>query len=148
MRALRIKFLEKYAALAEDLLIKQGDPYTPDDVEKVAEFLIKADFQRADEIDQVENLVKQGQLQAQGFANELSKIAGKDALEKLALGGFLKTLAGKAGTTYGNAFVKLKNAKSKAQKALGKAKKVLKNNPKESAGIFAGGVGTGALLSD
>ena len=147
MRAQRIQFLEKYAALAEDLLIKNGEKYTSSDVEKVAEFLINMDLKRADNLEHVENIVKQAQHQARGFASELDEVLGEGAFKKLAgrqkanfLIKPLQKLVGKSKIG--------KKAVSAFDKGERNARYYLKKQPTMAAGMFAGGVATGALLSD
>ena len=143
MRVQRIQFLEKYAALAEDLLYKEyGTEYTPEDVEKLAEALIDMDVKRAAEYERVEEIVKQARCTAKGFATEIDNCLGEGAFKKIAaqktLGIFKslrKSAKGKEGTT------KLINAIEKKER---KFRGFVKRDPYLVAGVAGGSLATGA----
>ncbi len=67
-----MKLAEEYAAAAQTLLEEQGEPYTEEDIAKVAEFLIDSDYPSEDE-------APEGELTQE----EMSKLSEED-YEKLA----------------------------------------------------------------
>jgi hypothetical protein len=151
LRVQRIEFLEKYAALAEDLLSKEyGTEYTPEDVEKLAEVLINMDVERAAEIDRVEEIVKQARYTAKGFAAEIDNCLGEGAFKKIAarktLGIFKKVrkaVKGSEGAT------KLINKLEKGER---KFRGFVKKDPYLVAGVAGGSLAAGvagtAALTD
>ena len=143
MRVQRIQFLEKYAALAQDLLSeKYGKEYTPEDVEKLAEALIDMDVKRAAEYERVEEIVKQAQHTARGFAAEIDNCLGEGSFKKIAA---LKTLdvfkkargwaKGKETTT------KIINKLEKGER---KFRGFVKKDPYLVAGVAGGSLAAGA----
>lgn len=151
MRVQRIQFLEKYAALAEDLLSKEyGTEYTPEDVEKLAEALIDMDVKRAAEMERVEEIVKQARYTAKGFATEIDNCLGEGAFKKIAryktLNVFKKATElakGKEGAT---------KLISKLEKGERKFRGFVKKDPYLVAGVAGGSLAAGvagtAALTD
>lgn len=143
MRIQRIQFLEKYAALAEDLLSKEyGKEYTPQDVEKLAGALIDMDIKRAAEFERVEEIVKQARYTAKGFAAEIDNCLGEGAFKKIAAQKTLsvfkkvrKWAKGSEGTT------KLINTLEKKER---KFRGFVKRDPYLVAGVAGGSLATGA----
>ncbi|KYK22687.1 hypothetical protein AYK24_00235 [Thermoplasmatales archaeon SG8-52-4] len=150
MNIQRIQFLEKYAARAENLLSQKfGKNYTPEDVEKLAEALIRLDVKRAANIDRVEELVKQAQYTANAFVKEINKELGEDAFAKLAKAPFLdalKLLVKGKGSEFSQKLIgALKNTGQRTMK-------FVKTDPYLAAGFAGAGGATAltghALLSD
>lgn len=67
----QVETLEKFAEVAEDLLIEQGVEYSPDDVVKVASFLIDAQLEAEEDEEKVASYFEAGAIMANGFLNEL-----------------------------------------------------------------------------
>jgi len=140
MRVERIQFLEKYAALAENLLSeKYGKDYTSVDVEKLAEVLIHLDQERAAEIDKIEQIQKQAQYHAFGFADEFNKVLGAGSFKKLAAKGAWNAAIRSVGSSAKDV---LKAGKDVAVTGGKLGWQIAKENPKKS---IAAGLGVGAL---
>jgi hypothetical protein len=152
VRIQRIQFLEKYAALAENLLTQNyGQEYTSEDVEKLAEALINMDVERAAEFERVEEIVKQARYTAKGFVDEIDSNLGKGSFQKMARYKSLSLI---------NSLKKMIKGKSApGTKALGyidkgerKVRGFVKRDPLKAAGIGAGtliaGTAGTALLTD
>ena len=70
----RIAVLEKYAALADDLLEQEhGSEYTEDDVVKLAQLMINHDIQVQEEQEKVAELHDAGIIMAKAFKEELAR---------------------------------------------------------------------------
>lgn len=67
----QIETLEKFAELAEDFLIETYGNYSPDDVVKVASFLIDSQLDSEQEEEKVAEYLQAGAIMAHGFLNEL-----------------------------------------------------------------------------
>lgn len=78
VEAQRRDVLTKYASAAEELLENEyGDDYNAEDVELLAEALIEADVQAAEQQEKVAEYENAGKLMAQAFVEELK--ASKEA---------------------------------------------------------------------
>ena len=72
----RMEILSKYAEFADNALKEEfGTDYTEEDVEKLAEMLIRRDLEISEEEEKVAELADAGKVLARSFAEELQKIA-------------------------------------------------------------------------
>jgi hypothetical protein len=151
MKVQQIQFLEKYAALAEDLLSKKyGQDYTSADIEKLAEALITMDLERASELDRIEEITKCASYLAKGFSDEIDNICGEGSFKKLAayksraFVNTLKKLVGKSKTG--------KKAVGWIDKTEKRVRGVYKKDPTAVVGgatiIGGGGLAAGTVLSE
>jgi hypothetical protein len=70
----RMEVLEKYAALADDLLAKEyGNDYEKEDVVKLANLLINHDLEVNEQMEKVAELHEAGIIMAKAFKAELAK---------------------------------------------------------------------------
>ncbi len=68
-----VKLAEQYAEVAQNLLEEQGEPYTEDDIVKVANFLIDEDYPAETPENETEKLAEEAFLA--GFIEEMQKVA-------------------------------------------------------------------------
>lgn len=72
----RMEILSKYAEFADNALKEEfGTDYTEEDVEKLAEMLIRRDLEISEEEEKIAELADAGKVLARSFAEELQKIA-------------------------------------------------------------------------
>jgi len=72
----RMEILSKYAEFADNALKEEfGTDYTEEDVEKLAEMLIRRDLEISEEEEKVAELADAGKVLARSFVEELQKIA-------------------------------------------------------------------------
>lgn len=73
VKVAQIETLEKFASAAEDLLIENGQPYTADDVVKVASFLINSALEEEELNEKVAEYYEAGKVMANGFLDHLKQ---------------------------------------------------------------------------
>lgn len=67
----RVEVIEKYAAFAEDALVETTEPYTEEDVIKLACAMIDHDLEVEDSMEKVAELDEAGRIMARAFLSEL-----------------------------------------------------------------------------
>lgn len=92
-----IDFLAKYAELAEEILVSTSGKKsaTPQNIEKVATYLINEDMEYAEAFDTVDTLVKEASIAAHGFYTELVEQLGQEKTAEL-INTYLEKVANKA----------------------------------------------------
>ena len=69
----RVEVIEKYAALADNLLAEEyGEDYEADDVVKLAEYLIDYDVEAEEQIEKYAEYETAGRVMADAFMDQLS----------------------------------------------------------------------------
>lgn len=136
-----MKLAEEYAAVAQNLLEDQGEPYTEEDIAKVAEFLIENDYPSEDaepaaEENDFDKLAEEAFLA--GFEDEMQKQAMRTP----------NRMAADIGEYLIDKLVYLKKQKINGEQYLGKKKNPtrywLANHPK-TVGYGAMGLGAAAI---